>query len=239
MSASRAALLPERPWDAIVVDHALGTPALEALAHNATVRERIVVLTPADRGDWPALQAAGFTGYLVKPVRAASLAARLSGEPQREAVAAPPLADAADNEPAPPDGLAVLVAEDNEINALLTRALLVRLGHRPTLAANGAIAVESFVAARAAGVPYDLVLMDINMPELDGLEAARRIRATETAAGAPQTPIIALTANVFAEDREACIAAGMNAVLVKPLDRERLADALARRNNPQTNPLAA
>jgi PAS domain S-box-containing protein len=234
-----AALLPERPWDAIVVDHALGTPALEVLARHATVRERIVVLTPADRGDWPALQSAGFTGYLVKPVRPASLAARLSGEAHREAVAAPALADAADDEPASAGGLAVLVAEDNEINALLTRALLVRLGHRPTLAANGAIAVESFVAARAAGVAYDLVLMDINMPELDGLEATRRIRVIETAAGAPQTPIIALTANVFAEDREACFAAGMNAILVKPLDRERLADALARRNNPQTNPLAA
>jgi PAS domain S-box-containing protein len=237
-----AALLPERPWDALVVDHALGMPALEALARQAAVSQRIVVLTPADRGDWPALQAAGFTGYLVKPVRAASLAARLSGQAQRaegEAVAAPSLTEAADHERASPGGLSVLVAEDNEINALLTRALLVRLGHRPALAANGAIAVESFMAARAAGVPYDLVLMDVNMPELDGLEASRRIRATEIAAGASPTPIIALTANVFAEDCQACLAAGMNAVLVKPLDRERLADALARRHSPQTNPLAA
>jgi signal transduction histidine kinase/CheY-like chemotaxis protein len=236
------ALLPERPWDTILVDHALGMPALEALARHAAIRQRLVVLTPADRGDWPALQAAGFTDYLVKPVRAASLAARLSGETQRaegETDAARAFADAADQEAAPPAGLSVLVAEDNEINALLTRALLVRLGHRPTLAANGAIAVESFMAAHGAAMPYDLVLMDVNMPELDGLEAARRIRAAEIAAGAPPTPIIALTANVFAEDREACLAAGMNAILVKPLDRERLADALARRLSPQTNPLAA
>ena len=201
-----------------------------------------MVLTPANRGDWPALQAAGFTGYLVKPVRASSLAARLSGEPQRqdgEAIAAPVRADAEDHEGASCGELSVLIAEDNEINALLTRALLLRLGHRPTLAANGAIAVESFVAARAAGVAYDLVLMDVNMPELDGLEATRRIRAAEIAAGSPPTPIIALTANLFAEDREACFKAGMNAVLVKPLDRERLADALARRNSLETNPLAA
>ena len=237
-----SALLPERPWDAIVVDHGLGPQALEALARNAAVPQRIVVLTPANRGDWPALQAAGFTGYLVKPVRAASLAARLCGEPQRqdgEAIAAPVRADAADPESAPACGLSVLIAEDNEINALLTRSLLLRLGHRPTLAANGAIAVESFVAARAAGVAYDLVLMDVNMPELDGLEASRRMRAAEIAAGSPQTPIIALTANLFAEDRAACFKAGMNAVLVKPLDRERLADALARRNSLETNPLAA
>ena len=237
-----AALLPERPWDTILVDHALGMPALDALARHAAIRQRLVVLTPADRGDWPALRAAGFTDYLVKPVRAASLAARLSGEAQRaegESVAARAFADASADEGAPGGGLSVLVAEDNEINALLTRALLLRLGHRPTLAANGAIALESFVAARAAAVPFDLVLMDVNMPELDGLEASRRIRAAEIAAGAPPTPIIALTANVFAEDREACLAAGMNAVLVKPLDRERLADALDRRQSPQTNPLAA
>ena len=237
-----SALLPERPWDAIVVDHALGPQALEALARHAAVPQRIVVLTPANRGDWPALQAAGFTGYLVKPVRASSLAARLSGEPQRqdgEAIAAPVRADAEDHEGASCGELSVLIAEDNEINALLTRSLLLRLGHRPTLAANGAIAVESFVAARAAGVAYDLVLMDVNMPELDGLEATRRIRAAEIAAGSPPTPIIALTANLFAEDREACFKAGMNAVLVKPLDRERLADALARRNSLETNPLAA
>jgi len=237
-----AALVPERPWDAIVVDHALGPQALEALARQAAVPQRIVVLTPANRGDWPALQAAGFTGYLVKPVRALSLAARLSGEPQRqdgEAIAAPERADAADREGAPCCGLSVLIAEDNEINALLTRALLLRLGHRPTVAANGAIAVEFFAAARAAGAAYDLVLMDVNMPELDGLEAARRIRAAEIAAGSAPTPIIALTANLFAEDREACLAAGMNAVLVKPLDRERLADALAKRNRPNADPLAA
>jgi PAS domain S-box-containing protein len=235
-----AALIPERRWDAMVADHALGTAALEALARESAIPQRLVVLTPADRGDWPALQAAGFTGYLVKPVRAVSLAARLSGEPQRldgDAVAAPSIA--ADQEPAPPEGLSVLIAEDNEINALLTRALLQRLGHRPTLAANGAIAVEAFVAARAAGSAYDLVLMDVNMPELDGLEASRRIRAVETAAGSPAIPIIALTANLFTEDREACLAAGMNAVLVKPLDRERLAEALARRHSLESNPLAA
>jgi PAS domain S-box-containing protein len=139
-----AALLPERPWDTILVDHALGRPALDALARHAAIRQRLVVLTPADRGDWPALRAAGFTDYLVKPVRAASLAARLSGEAQcaeGEGAAARAFADATADEGAAGGGLSVLVAEDNEINALLTRALLLRLGHRPTLAATGAIAV--------------------------------------------------------------------------------------------------
>src|SRR5205807_3373433 len=89
--------------------------------------------------------------------------------------------------------LTILVAEDNEINALLARALLARLGHRPTVAPNGAAALEAWAAARAAGTPFDLVLMDVHMPESDGIEAMRRIRAAE--AGGPRTPIIALTAD--------------------------------------------
>ena len=110
---------------------------------------------------------------------------------------------------------------------MLARALLTRLGHRPTVVQNGAAAVESWLAAAGAGAPYDLVLMDVHMPELDGLEATRRIRAAEAASGTPRTPIVALTANAFGEDREACLAAGMDDFLVKPLDRERLAEVLA------------
>jgi CheY-like chemotaxis protein len=122
-------------------------------------------------------------------------------------------------------GLSVLIAEDNEINALLARSLLTKLGHWPTTAANGTAALEAWQAARSAGSPHDLILMDLHMPGLDGLEAAQRIRSAE-AGSARRTPIIALTANAFAEDREACLAAGMDGFLVKPLDREQLISAL-------------
>jgi len=122
-------------------------------------------------------------------------------------------------------GLAILVAEDNEINALLARSLLTRLGHRPTIATSGDAAVDAWLSARDAGEPYAIVLMDLHMPGSDGIDATRRIRAVE--ADGPRTPIIALTANAFEEDREACIAAGMDGFLTKPLDRERLAAALA------------
>jgi CheY-like chemotaxis protein len=126
------------------------------------------------------------------------------------------------------EGLSVLVAEDNEINALLVRALLTRLGHRPTIAENGAAALEAWQAAQAAGTAYDLVLMDVQMPVMDGLEATRRIRAAESQADCPPTPILALTATAGADDREAAVTAGMNEVLLKPLDRERLLEAIER-----------
>jgi signal transduction histidine kinase/CheY-like chemotaxis protein len=221
----------QRSWSAVLVDHALGFAACARLARaNSASARRIVLITPADRHALPALKAAGFTGYLVKPVRAASLAARMtagqdmferesddSGKTDAEAARA----ETASN------GLAILVAEDNEINALLAKSLLQRLGHRPTVATTGDAAVAAWQVGEAAGGRFDLVLMDLHMPGSDGIAATRRIRAIEEERGARRTPIIALTANALDEDRDACLAAGMDGFLTKPLDRERLAAALA------------
>jgi signal transduction histidine kinase/DNA-binding response OmpR family regulator len=222
-----AALLPEQMWSAVLVDHVLGTPASEALARAAaSVPRRIVLVAPAMRNELGTLKAAGFTGYLIKPVRAVSLAARFLNDDAFDLAAAMEPTDAP-SVARPGGGLSILVAEDNEINALLARALLVKLGYHPTMTGSGGAAIDSWLAARAAGTPYDRVLMDLHMPSMDGLEATRRIRAMEAESGAPRTPILALTANASADDREACLAAGMDGFLVKPLDRERLAAALA------------
>jgi PAS domain S-box-containing protein len=233
------ALLPERQWDVLVVDHPLAAAMIAqgALAGQSAVR-RIVLVRPSERQELPALKAAGFTGYLIKPVRAASLAARLTADDAFEHAPAETAREHAERAPPESAGLSVLVAEDNEINALLTRALLTKLGHRPTLAGNGEAAVETFLAARAAGSPYDLVLMDVQMPVMDGLEAARRIRAAE-ADETRRTRVLALTANAFAEDREAALAAGMDGLLVKPLDPERLRQAVAAVAGSGADPLAA
>jgi CheY-like chemotaxis protein len=227
------ALLPERTWRAVLLDHALGTSQIEALAEAAKpfAPQRIVLVTPATRHELRSAAASELTGYLVKPLRAASLAARLAGPPE---ISAPNLAGEAITEPmemvaatAPTQrGLAVLVAEDNEINALLMRSLLTRLGHQVVITTNGEEALESWLAARSAGTPYDLVLMDIQMPGLDGIETTKRIRLNEAQAGR-RTPILALTANTLVEDRYACFEAGMDGFLVKPLDREKLTEALA------------
>jgi signal transduction histidine kinase/CheY-like chemotaxis protein len=223
-----AEMFAQRPWHAVLVDHSIGGEATQQMA-TAIGARRIVMITPGERHRLPALKEAGFAGYLVKPVRAASLKAQLLAAPVFDGSAA--TGDAPlDSKAAPGTGkrLNVLVAEDNDINALLTRALLTRLGHRTALAESGAYAIERWQAAREDGTPFDLILMDMHMPGVDGLEAARRIRAAESAdAGAERTPIVALTANAFAEDREACLAAGMDDFLVKPLDREQLAAVLA------------
>ena len=212
------ALLADRNWDALFADHSLATARLAA---SASAR-RIVLIRPTERHDLPVLKERGFTGYLIKPVRKASLAARLTAPAAFEDIHAETFGLAA---AAPGKSLSILVAEDNEINALLARALLTKLGHRPAIAGNGEMAVDMWNVARAAGAPYDLVLMDVQMPGMDGLEAARRIRAAEAGADRP-TRIVALTANAQAEDRAACLAAGMDALLVKPLDRERLIEAI-------------
>jgi PAS domain S-box-containing protein len=227
------ALLPERSWHAVLLDHALGHEAVEALATAARpfAMHRIVMFTPATRQESQFSAASHLTGYLVKPLRAASLAARLFTPPE---VAAPGLADDGPTESAntaeaavAPRGISVLVAEDNEINALLMRSLLTRLGHQVVITTDGEEALESWLAAKSAGTPYDLVLMDIQMPGLDGIEATKRIRHHEAAASSRRTPILALTANTLVEDRYACFEAGMDGFLVKPLDREKLEEALA------------
>ncbi|MEX1152997.1 response regulator [Parvibaculum sp.] len=201
----------------------------------------LVLLHPQDRNRLDALtqgDAAPFDGYLVRPVRAASLIGRLTDLRVRGwagdigAPYAPDFAAEAEmlSEPAPRKALTapalslcVLVAEDNEINALLTRTLLEHTGHSVRLARNGVEAVAAIEADTAGEI--DLILMDLHMPGMDGFEATARIRAFETAHAA--LPIIALTANAMAEDRQACLDAAMDDYLSKPVAADALNVALA------------
>jgi CheY-like chemotaxis protein len=118
----------------------------------------------------------------------------------------------------------VLIAEDNEINALLARAVLEGLGHTVEEVRDGAAAV-----AAAKGNPgrYDLILMDLHMPGMDGLAAVAAIRARERDAATPPAKILAVTADVLAETRAAALAAGVDQVLEKPMTPDALRRALA------------
>jgi signal transduction histidine kinase/ActR/RegA family two-component response regulator len=133
---------------------------------------------------------------------------------------APDVAQPGQAEQARP-ALRLLVAEDNDVNQILINALLARMGHRVHLVGNGRLAVE---AVRRGD--YDLVLMDLQMPEMDGMEATHAIRALGERFAS--LPIIAMTANAFDEDRQACLAAGMDDYVAKPIDVARLAEAIAR-----------
>jgi PAS domain S-box-containing protein len=224
------ALLPERPWHSVLIDHALGLSDVERLGEAARLHatQRIVMFTPATRHELKPDVISAFTGYLVKPLRAASLAARLTAAPEVAAPSLEPAIDPIETSAAPSaKGLSILVAEDNQINALLIRSLLGRLGHQAVITTNGAEALESWLSAKSAGSPYDLVLMDIQMPQLNGIETTKRIRTLEAGEAGGRTPILALTANTLVEDRYACFEAGMDGFLIKPLDREKLAEALA------------
>ena len=224
--ATAAKKLAERHWDAVLVDHPL-VQRMSAIGRVAAINasRRIVLIAPSERSQLAALRDLGFSSYLIKPVRAASLAALLHNDAP---AIVPDAFDLTATTDAPPiRSLSVLVAEDNEINALLTRALLTKLGHRPSGVTGGDAAIEAWRKARDSSEPYDLILMDLHMPGLDGLEATRRIRALEQGR---RTPIVALTANVLAEGRDEALAAGMDEFLIKPLERQhlqRVLDAIA------------
>ncbi len=121
----------------------------------------------------------------------------------------------------PPKALKVLLAEDNPVNQMLAEALLKRQGHRVTVAQNGAEAVQKFRAGK-----FDLILMDVQMPEMDGLEATRHIREIERGNGM-RIHIIAMTAFDQEEDRQRCLEAGMDGFLSKPTDPKQLQAAIA------------
>jgi CheY-like chemotaxis protein len=113
----------------------------------------------------------------------------------------------------------ILVVEDNAINQIVAKGLLTKLGHTVDVADDGAEAVVS-----VQSYPYDLVLMDMQMPVMDGLEATRRIRALADKAAA--VPIIAMTANAMKSDEERCLQAGMTGFVSKPVSKERLAELI-------------
>jgi CheY-like chemotaxis protein len=133
-----------------------------------------------------------------------------------DAVALAPGADAADHTNAH-DTLHVLVAEDNPVNQRIVQQLLRKRKLTVTLADDGRQAVDAFQAGR-----FDLVLMDVQMPEMNGFEAVAAIRALEQAQGRPHTPIVAVTAHAMVGDREKCLEAGMDAYLSKPVRRQLL-----------------
>ena len=137
--------------------------------------------------------------------------------PRSEPADEPAPAPSVNRAPAPCGALKILLAEDNPVNQLLAQRVLENAGHRVTVAGDGAQAVETIRRER-----FDLVLMDVQMPVLGGLEATAAIRDAERASGSGHIPVIAMTASVMQGDRERCLAAGMNDYISKPIDMQQL-----------------
>ena len=213
------------PYDLALLDYQM--PGMDGVALARAIRELPGSRSPAlillsSIGQTLALgpDEASFAAVLSKPVRLSTLQDRLceilGGSPDAAAL---PSGSSADQRAGGP--LRILVAEDNPANQQVAVRLLERLGHRADLAASGREVLE-----RLSGSAYDAILMDVQMPEMDGLEATRAICARWPAGVRPR--IIAMTAEAMEGDRQACLAAGMDDYLVKPVRLDRLDRALAQ-----------
>ena len=245
----REAATRDRPFDVVLLDHGLPDATTEqilrAIRLEPALSQTYVVLLSALAFD-PSFEggrAIAPDASIGKPVRQLQLhnALAASRQPRTQAAVQPPPAE---SEPTPEPrrtaslGLRVLVADDNAINREVAVAMLEVLGCSAVLAGDGHAAV-----AEAQRERFDVILMDCQMPGMDGYAATAAIRGDERRRGVAATPIVALTANVLARDRDRCLAAGMNAFLGKPFQATQLAELLepiaaARRVAPAGEPIA-
>ena len=230
------------PFDLAILD--MQMPRMDGLelareikADSALAATRLVMLTSIGlRGHAEKAKQAGISGYLTKPVHRAHLYDCLS---MIVDMPAKPAADALDGrseslhdvlvtrhvlkEAETAARVRILVAEDNIVNQKVVVYQLEKLGYRADVVANGLEAVEA-----VSRINYSLILMDWQMPELDGMETTTRIRKDEMEQGRQRLPIIAMTANAMPEDREKCLDAGMDDYLSKPVKKGELGAMLAK-----------
>jgi PAS domain S-box-containing protein len=221
------------PFRIVILDMMM--PEMDGETLGATIKAdpeladvALVMMTSmGSRGDAGRLEELGFAAYLTKPVKQSNLydclatvldrvAEPLSGSTPR-IITRHSLAEGQKRR------TRILLAEDNAINRMVALKTLEKMGYRADAVENGAEAVAALTAQS-----YDLVLMDVQMPEMDGMEATRRIRDPRSAVRDHDVRIVALTAHAMAGDRDACLAAGMDDYLSKPIRPEELAAALAR-----------
>ncbi len=212
----------KRPFAVALVD--ANMPGLDGFALAERIRRRralaatrVLMLTSGPRpGDERRALALGASSYLIKPVKQSDLLDRMLDALEPRPAGARVLER--------PKGrrLRVLVAEDNPVNQKVAQGMLERAGHEAVVVENGRAALTAFTGGR-----FDLVLMDVQMPELDGFQATAEISKRERKGG-PRVPIVAVTAHAMKGDAERCLAAGMDAYLAKPLQLAELASTVAR-----------
>jgi CheY-like chemotaxis protein len=213
--------------DTLVVDSALESPdcaALKRLRDGGLPKATaITLITPSDRGRLAELRGGGYGGFLPRPVRGDTLLRMLlpsaveGGGTEKKSRRSRGAAAASTG------GASVLIAEDNEINALLARSALTKSGHRVEVVSNGKAALA---ALTERGRHFDVVLMDLHMPVMDGLDAISYLRRYEDEHGIPPVPVLVLSADGQDETRQSLLTHGANGFLTKPLDPAALVAAV-------------
>ncbi|MEO5337049.1 MAG: PAS domain S-box protein [Magnetospirillum sp. WYHS-4] len=225
----RQAIKEGRPFQTLLLDVHMpgmsGIDLLHVLRGDPTFKGLCVIVASSLQGAdiRREIDGVGVDGYLVKPIRQSALFDVLvSASNARTVQAAPRTGSPTSAVGAAPGAsrLRILVVEDVPVNQEVAVGLLGRLGFRADVAANGREAVDA-----VRSLPYDLVFMDVQMPEMDGYEATRTIRALP--GHASRVPIVAMTANAMKGDEEKCRLAGMDGYIAKPVDRNKLAEAIA------------
>jgi len=219
------------PFAAAILDMQMpdmdGTDLAKAIKADETLKHtRLVLMTSlGQRGDARQMEEIGFAAYLVKPARQSDLFDSLSTVLARSRVshAAQRIVTRHAVREMRRGAVRVLLAEDNVTNQQVALGILKKLGLRADAVVDGSEAIRSLET-----IPYDLVLMDVQMPEMDGFEATRRIRDPRSAVLHHGIPIIAMTAHAMQGDRERCLEAGMDDYVTKPISPQALAEALDR-----------
>ena len=220
LSLGAAIAAPGESADVILLDWRADLSGEDVKALRTKARALIALVPQEERAAIDACRQIGVAHYTLKPVRRRALAERIRMA-LGEVVAASAAAPEAHDHKASLAGMRVLLADDNPINALLARTLLTREGCAVTVVQDGE---EAIAAANAS--QFDLILLDIRMPRLDGISAAERIRASRGASA--QTPIVALTADTGDDERSRAFKAGMIDFITKPIDARRLLAVAAR-----------
>ncbi len=224
------ALLVSAPYKLVLLDMQMpnldGEDVLRMIRKEPlTQNTPVVVLTSMGRrSELSRLNELGCAGYLLKPVKQSQLLETLAsvvGQRKRKEATGRKRHSLTKQRRQVNHGLQILLAEDNEINQKMTKVLLTRQGCEVDLASNGIEAVEAIQQKQ-----YDLVFMDVQMPDMDGFEATQKIRALE--GEQRHTPVVAMTAHAMPEDRQRCLDAGMDDYLSKPLDAHKVFETIER-----------
>jgi two-component system, sensor histidine kinase and response regulator len=199
--------------------------------HTPLLQVTIIMLTSGGyRGDMERCRQLGIVAYLHKPIRKRELLAGIVTALGQHQTSAPAVAVMHPDQAPQANSLHILLAEDNRVNQIVATRMVEKMGHTVVVAENGRFALEQLATQR-----FDLVLMDVQMPEMDGLTATRNIRESERRTHL-HLPIIAMTAHAMKGDRERCLEAGMDGYLTKPINSQRLEEAIAGRVHGQANP---